>query len=267
MPRAVNHRRAWLQAVVRVVEDSPARAVTRFLRSVKLAFANGRRTGSDLDRPIAPEIRDDELCRLLEQLAATEGVGLVLEIGASSGEGSTEALVRGALRNPVTPQLHTIEVSRVRFERLAGRYRAHGFVHCHNVSSVPLARFPSRAEVERFHREVPSRLQRIPLEEVLRWLDQDVAYLEEHGLAGTAGIQQIKREHGIDLFDLVLIDGSEFTGAAELAEVYGARFIALDDTRSYKNFISEARLLADPRYRLLARSADLREGFAVFERV
>lgn len=223
------------------------------------------RFGSELDRVIAPEIADDRFFALLEELAARPDVRSILEIGSSSGEGSTAALVRGARRNPSSPQLHCMEVSAPRFERLVENYRGVPFVHCHRASSVPLERFPTEADVSRFYDEVPSRLRRTPRFEVLRWLAQDVAYVRAHGLSAN-GIGDIRRVHGIDRFDLVLIDGSEFTGGAELDEVYGARLIALDDTETFKNFRGRERLGADPGYRLLEESARLRNGFAVFER-
>jgi len=236
----------------------------RLLRTLKARLR--RHVGSELDRVIPAEIAGDRLYSLLEELATCPEVHHVLEIGSSSGEGSTAALVRGAKRNPSGPDLHCMEVSEPRFEQLVSRYRDLPFVHCHRTSSVPLERFPTPAEVERFYLDVPTRLRRTPLGEALRWLDQDVTYLREHGLSA-AGIQDIKRHHGIERFDLVLIDGSEFTGSAEMEEVYGARYIALDDTRTFKNFRNDQRLKADPCYRLLEEAPELRNGFALFERV
>jgi hypothetical protein len=235
----------------------------RLLRSLKARLRPRR--GSELDHVIPAEIAGDRLCELLEQLAARAEVRHILEIGSSSGEGSTAALARGARRNPSRPELHCMEVSAPRFEQLAARYREDEFVHCHRRSSVPLERFPTRADVERFWRDVPSRLHRTPLSEVLRWLEQDLVYVREHGLSGE-GIRDIRDAHRIDRFDLVLIDGSEFTGTAELDEVYGARFLALDDVCSFKNFENCERLKGDPSYRLVEESARLRNGFAVFER-
>ena len=55
---------------------------------------------------------------------------------------------------------------RPRFERLAERYRGHRSVRCYHTSSVPLERFPTRADVEGFYRGVRSRLH-VPWEE---WL-------------------------------------------------------------------------------------------------
>jgi len=221
---------------------------------------------SGLDRVIPPEIRRDRFSRAIEAVGVTDGVRHILEIGASGGDGSTEAWVRGALRNPHRPDLHCIEVSVPRFHALAERWRGHPFVHCYNCSSVPAGAFASEEEVARFYREVRSKLRNVRLEKVLGWLRQDLAYLAEHGLS-TDGIRRIKAEHGIAVFDAVLIDGSEFTGKPELEEVYGARFLLLDDIRSFKNWENYHRLREDPAYRLVQKSRWLRNGFAVFERV
>ena len=65
----------------------------------------------------------------------------------------------------------------------------------------------------------------------------------------------------------MLIDGSEFAGPAELDDVYGARFLLLDDTETFKNWENSRRLRADPEYRLVYADSETRNGFAVFERV
>ena len=223
-------------------------------------------TGPGLDRLISPEITDDAFAQAIEDVAATPGVREILEIGSSAGEGSTAAWVRGAMRNPILPRLHCIEVSVERHEALVQRWKDRHFVHCYNLSSVPLERFPSAADVERFYREVPSRLRDFDLDTVLGWLQQDVDYLRDHGLS-CPGIARIKEQHGLEGFDAVLIDGSEFTGSAELGEVYGARFLLLDDTMAFKNWENVRRLETDPRYELVRADSSRRNGFAVFERV
>jgi hypothetical protein len=55
---------------------------------------------SDLNRVIAPEITGDAFYETIRHLAATENLATVLEIGSSSGGGSTEAFVAGLARNP-----------------------------------------------------------------------------------------------------------------------------------------------------------------------
>ena len=220
---------------------------------------------SELDRLIPPEIAGDTFHHTLERLAATAGVRTILDIGASSGEGSTAALVAGAGRNPDSPVVHCIEVSIPRHAALERRYRDTGFVHCHNISSISLDRFPTEADVDAFRRRTWTRFRFIRRSLVMGWLRQDIDYIEARGLSGN-GIRDIRDRFGIDRFDLVIIDGSEFTGRAEMEDVYGARFIALDDVRTFKNHDNRRRLERDSSYRSIA-AGRLRNGFAVFERI
>lgn len=220
---------------------------------------------SDYDQTIPPEILDDEFYEVMRSLARTAAVDSVLEIGSSTGAGSTRALVEGLRANPAHPRLFCMELSRPRFEELVGRYRGDPQIRCYNVTSVPLECFPTEMEVTDFYRSHESKLNRIPLPEVLRWLRQDVHYVSRLG-PGQHGIRMIKDENGIDTFGMVLIDGSEFTGSAELNEVYGADYILLDDIGTFKNFGNVERLRADPTYRLTASNPELRNGYAVFER-
>ena len=223
-------------------------------------------SGPGLNRLIPPEIGADAFSEIIEDVASTPGVREILEIGSSAGDGSTAAWVRGALRNPLRPRLHCIEVSTERHAALVERWADNDFVHCHHVSSVPVERLASAEEVEQFHRDVPSRLRDFELATVLGWLQQDVDYVRDHGVS-SPGIAQIRDRYGIETFDAVLIDGSEFAGRAELEEVYGARFLLLDDTETFKNWENARRLQADPQYRLIRADPDIRNGFAVFERV
>jgi hypothetical protein len=229
----------------------------------------GSRKGSPcqgLDDILPPEIKDDSFYRIMMEIVARAGIHNILEIGSSSGAGSTEALVQGSLRNQKHPILHCIEISKTRFAALLDRYRDLEFVKCYNISSVPIEKFPTYGQVEYFYRTVKSPLRRVPLEKVLHWLDQDIAYLRQHNLS-TTGIKHIKETNKLELFDAVLIDGSEFTGPAELDEVYGAKYLFLDDILTFKNFSNYLRLLKDPHYQLIKKSRWLRNGCAVFERI
>src|SRR5215831_10371378 len=67
---------------------------------------------------LEPEISSDEFNQLIRHLCATENLDAVLEIGSSSGYGSTEAFVAGLSRNPGSPRLFCVEVSRSRFDQL-----------------------------------------------------------------------------------------------------------------------------------------------------
>lgn len=220
---------------------------------------------SQLDELIQPEIRTGRFARVLEMLAAEPGIGTILEIGSSAGAGSTSALLRGARRNPGKPTLFCVELSVPRFEALRRRYGDDPQVRCYNTSSVPIEALATEQQVTHFYRAYRPKLLRAALALQLQWLAQDAEYLLR-SQGGDWGIRRIRAEHNIDRFDLVLIDGSEFTGAADLDEVYGARIIALDDTLTFKNHENYLRLRADPAYEQLCSSRWSRNGFAVFRR-
>ena len=53
---------------------------------------------SDLDKVIPSEINQDQFAEALEAAAALDDIKTIIEIGSSSGTGSTAALIRGALK-------------------------------------------------------------------------------------------------------------------------------------------------------------------------
>jgi hypothetical protein len=214
---------------------------------------------------IPPEIKNDQFYSSILQVAAQLPGKHFLEIGSSSGAGSTEAWVRGISENPHKPHLHCIEVSRPRFDLLQQTYAHNPQVHCHWGSSVDLSRFPSREEVADFYHSTNSTLKQYPLEQVLEWLDQDIEYIRSAN-APTNTIKKILQENNLCAFDAVLIDGSEFLGAAEFAEVYGASIILLDDIECFKCYHPCRWLKNDPNYQCLIENSQLRNGFAVFQR-
>lgn len=222
-------------------------------------------THSELDLLIPPEIKDDELYSCIVRLAREAPLGNVLEIGSSAGGGSTEAFIAGLRQNPGSPRLFCMEVSRPRFEALQERYCHEGFVHCLHASSVSIADFPTEKEIRLFYQWVPTALNHYPLEQVLGWLQQDMRYITEHGVPEN-GIRRIRERYGIDLFDMVLIDGSEFLGRAELDEIYGAGIIVLDDVNGFKNYHNYRRLSDEGDYSLAHENMALRNGFAIFIR-
>lgn len=214
---------------------------------------------------IPPEIKDDEFYHVIYQIAAQLPGNHFLEIGSSSGAGSTEAWVKGIQQNPHRPNLHCLEVSRPRFELLQQTYADCRQVHCHWGSSVDVKRFPSEQEVRDFYNSTESTLKRYPLEQVLGWLQEDIEYIAS-AHAPTDTIRKVKQELSIYAFDAVLIDGSEFLGGPEFAEVYGAPIILLDDVEAFKCYYPYRWLKGDPSYKLIAENLSLRNGYAVFQR-
>lgn len=236
----------------------------RTLRRLQRTLRHSILRQSELDIVIPPEISNDNFARLIRQLAAEPTVHTVLEIGSSSGAGSTAQLVAGLGEKEKT-DLYCLELSSARFAELSKRYRHVLWVHCYNVSSVPLEKMPTEADVEEFFTTHPdSPIHRFKLKQVQRWLKQDIDYMRNAG-AFQNGIDVARRDAGVLFFDLVLIDGSEFTGEPELDELYGAKYILLDDTMTFKNWVNYERLSIDSNYELLEEDQSCRNGFAAFK--
>lgn len=234
---------------------------TLFLLTSNILFS-----ASELDRIIPPEIKNDAFYKTIYQLAKTENVTTILEIGSSSGEGSTEAFVLGIKENPHHPTLFCVEISKSRFAQLKEHYKDTPYVKCYNVSSVPLDAFPQEHEIRTFLNTTPTNLNMYGCDRVLGWLQQDIEYVKSADVPKN-GIEIIKKANSIKNFDIVLIDGSEFTGKAEFQLIYGAKFILLDDINAFKNYSNYQQLLNDPNYELLEKNMQLRNGYAVFKRV
>jgi hypothetical protein len=231
-----------------------------FLTTVSLSLC-----ASELDRIIPPEIKNDEFYHAIYQLSKTEELSTILEIGSSSGDGSTEAFVRGIAENPHKPTLFCMELSKPRFNSLVHRYGHLGYVRCYNVSSVPLEAFPTEQDVISFMTSTRSNLDMYGCPRVLGWLQQDIDYVKNAQVPQN-GIEIIKAENNIEQFDMVLIDGSEFLGMSECKLIYGARFILLDDINAFKNHNNYQHLLNDPAYELIKENTQLRNGYAIFKR-
>ena len=220
---------------------------------------------SELDRFIPGEIKNDSFYEAIYRLAKSPEIKTMLEIGSSSGDGSTEAFVKGMAENPACPTLFCMEISKPRFAQLKTRYAHHTNIKCYNVSSIALEDFPAETEIRNFFNTVNSNLRMYGCERVLGWLRQDIEYVKDSQVPQD-GIELIKQENNIQSFDMVLIDGSEFTGKAEFKHVYGAKYILLDDINAFKNYQNYQTLRNDSTYELVEENHLLRNGYAIFKR-
>ncbi len=220
-----------------------------------------------LENIIEPEIINDEFHQALKRYASRPDLLNILEIGSSSGGGSTDALVGGIKmresQSGVT--LFCMEVSKTRFKALSSYYAAEDFVRCFNTSSISASEFPSQEEVTHFYMSTQTMLNNYPLGQVLNWHAKDLEYIEKSG-SDINGIELIKKANHIKNFDMVLIDGSEFTGERELFATTGAKVIALDNVNSFKCWTAYQILLHTANYQLMDHNFKLRNGYAIFEK-
>lgn len=210
-----------------------------------------------------PEEIDQELYFTLQHIIHLDpAVESVLDIGAGTGSGSSRAIMDAATARPGVT-VCCIEPNLEKFRLLSRAYG--GSARLYNGASVPPERYLADKELERFYQYVPTVLNTLPLELFREGREQELAYLRQHRLPAD-GIAALRGEAGIDRFGLVLLDGSLFCGEADLAAVYGARYLALNYVNSIKNYANFKKLLDDPSYRLISVNLKSRCGYAVFLR-
>lgn len=216
---------------------------------------------------ISPEVSNDSFYAALSVLGGYEDIKTVIEIGSSSGEGTTKALIESISKRVDASEvkLFCMELSRPRFNKLASNYSDFNFVKAYNLSSVALSDFPSKDEVIYFYNNTKTNLNLTPLEIVMQWYDQDINYIKENCL-DINGIEIIKKANNIVHFDFALIDGSEFTGESELHSLMGSKYLALDDVNSFKCFNAYQILENHISYECIERNLNLRNGFAIYKR-
>ena len=116
-----------------------------------------------------------------------------------------------------------------------------------------------------FYKKNKTALNQYPIDMVLRWKSEGLRYLRDFNVQ-QHGIDLIRSENNIDNFDLVLIDGAEFTGLSEFKKVYGANIICMDDVNTFKCYEAREELLADRDYELILEDFATRNGFSIFIR-
>lgn len=220
---------------------------------------SGRAAAPGADIAAAPH---QALHKLLATLAQSSKLRHVLMVGAATSP-HIDTLVEQLGRNALPPQLHCIESSLPRLKAMLQRHTGLDFVLGYHASSVAHDAFPSEADVRQFYAVSGGKLNDYPLDVVLDWLREDVAEMASATLALNA-IQSLLGQLGIDQFDMAVIDGREFTGFAELQQVYGCDTIILGCTQTFKNQRSLAALSRDPTYQLLLSEPNIANGFAVF---
>jgi hypothetical protein len=162
-------------------------------------------------------------------------------------------------------RLFCLEMFGPAYQELLENTRSYPFIHCYNENSIALEEMPSWDDVVHFYQSTRTCLNNYPIETVSDWYQRGLDYAEQSGLKHN-GIKKIKRENGISNFDLVLIDGSEFTGEQDLYSCMGARIIMLDDCMTYKCYHAYRSLLSHHSYNLAFANLEERHGFAVFRR-
>lgn len=213
---------------------------------------------------IPPEIFKDEFSAIIEEVLSNNPIRKIIEVGPSSGEGSTAAILKGQ-RDKSRYDFHLIEIDELRFLIVKEKLKNKRNVSVHHGSTIAMTDFPDWDKIKAFYETRATNLNKHTLETVKSWYESDRNKIQNLSQEKLGLLSKII-DGAPHEFDFVLIDGGEFSGLAELELVYGAKFIALDDINSFKCYDAFHLLKNSKEYRVYAENWELRNGFAVFSR-
>lgn len=198
-----------------------------------------------------PEIHLQEpFGKALAALCQDHDVRVVVEIGASTGQGSTQVFLHSL---SAEGQLFSIEPDPYRYSQLS-QIKDPKF---HPIAAAAQPNIVPAAQVEAFLLQNPnSPLAYYGKNRVMEWWARDAELLSQ---VPANGIQQVP------VPDLLLVDGSEFSGWQDTQAMLQRgrpKYIALDDTQTLKNQESFARL-QKLGYRVLTADPTVRNGYAI----
>jgi len=184
----------------------------------------------------------------------SEGLEVGLEIGGGTGDGSTQCIR--------TKRLFSIENHPDRIGRHSMNLSARGGVSVKGTATLPKL-WMNQLDVAEFYGTNKTNLNQYPLDQVIGWYHECVESAEPYS---TNAIEDIHFDHNVD-FNFVLIDGSPFSGEAELRCVRPflaeKAIIALDDVNDIKNLANYNKLKGFGK--LLWEDWSVRNGAAIFE--
>jgi hypothetical protein len=195
---------------------------------------------------------NDPFGRALARYTYNLDVGL--EIGGGTGDGSTQCIR--------TKRLFSIENHPDRIGRHSMNLSARGGVAINGTATLSKL-WMNQLDVAEFYGTNKTTLNQYPLDQVLGWYHECVEFAQPYS---TNAIEDIHFEHNVD-FNFVLIDGSPFSGEAELRCVRPflaeKAIIALDDINDIKNLANYNKLKGFGK--LLWEDWSVRNGAAIFE--
>jgi len=184
----------------------------------------------------------------------SKGKKIGLEIGGGTGDGSTQCIH--------TDKLFSIEINPDRIGRHRMNLEAKGGVSVQG-SAVMRGLWMNKFDILEFYTNRKTNLNQYSSEMVLGWYSECLDLAKPYT---TNAIEDIHFDHNVD-FDFVLIDGSPFSGEAELRCVRPflseKAIIALDDINDIKNWDNYQKMKGFAK--LLWEDWNVRNGAAIFQ--
>lgn len=201
----------------------------------------------------------DTLCGLIQDYRPRT----ILDIGASDGTGSTQIMHEESAE--IGSEIYCIELDPDRFaalKRFASERDRITEYYCASVKTGLI----ERDMIIQASKQFPNwdAWRSVGLQYMLDWYDRTMIVLSMVEI--TDGINYIKNRHGITDFDMVLMDGSPFSGMAELQLVLGSDVIVMDDVNDIKCHEPYHYMMDREDYQLHSQNLQFRNGFAVFKK-
>jgi predicted O-methyltransferase YrrM len=213
-------------------------------------------------------VSGDPLFTLIAKLVVEHKPKSILEIGSATGLGSTQAFIAGIMSAGIDKKckLYCLEANPERYAELVKNTAGLKFVKPINACSVPVDQMMSDEDIDAFMTKgYAHNITRFYSRETVKgWRADEIAMITSSGIQQN-GIE-LARAKNKGSFDMVLIDGSAFTGAADFAGVSDSRAIIMDDTMDIKCHGVVTDILYGGEFELIAEDREQRNGFEAFKR-
>lgn len=183
----------------------------------------------------------------------SNGLGIGVEIGGGTGDGSTQCIQ--------TKELFSFEIhpDRIGRHQMNLDSRQNG-IAIHELSSSS-HKWMSRNDVVEFYNNTKTNLNQYPIETILGWHKEDFLTASKY-MGG-------KTWSFYNKIDFLLLDGGAFSGRADFEEwfpkVRDGGVIALDDVNDIKNY-ENYNWLMDANHHCLWSEPRWRNGCAIFKK-
>lgn len=206
------------------------------------------------------------LFETVENIIKEKQLTKIIEIGSGHGDGSTQYLLRGLNAvNSSEKVLYCIEAKQPQFTNLVNNVKNYNFVKCYYGSSIT----SKNCLIKDFDNDIwNSPYNKINPEIVSydlakRWFDEEMPII----LKAKDGVLDTILPEVI--FDMVIIDGSEFLGYSEFNLVKNrTKYLVLDDVHNcYKNFRVYCELKENEAWSIIYDNPNDRNGTVIAVKV
>ncbi len=204
----------------------------------------------------------DSIAAVLEAIIKETCPATILDIGAETSSTATQAILKN--RNSDS-KLFAIQTLKTQLENLKTSVTNSQTLFPCLALDIPWKKAISENAIRTFYTTHLTPETKIPLNSILKRRADEEALFRSSGLTDS-GISQIKKDHEISTFDLVVVRGNFVSGISTLDEIKGANWIVLKETVSIIGSMMSESLKEDPSYELICENQSTIEGFAVFKK-